>query len=290
MIAASVSTMLLANNRDTLQCLRVDSPLTDEACEAVYTLPALRNLSAVIKKGNSLPTVVLPNLTELDVEYDHDHGWLQGFRGATLGKLASVTFRPEHKPMDNFLDAFEKVALTTSIRDTLSRFCLHTSYPWNPNYSSLLPFTQLTYIAIGFSCDGGCPSTVDDDIITDLARTIPKLETLELGGVPCREVRTGVTAKGLAVLAHHCPDLSSLRMHFQVASLGMAPDTGATALRRGCALRDLEVGEIPMPEELVLAAALTLGRIFPHMECIYSVDDNWEKVVDAICDSREVID
>jgi len=84
---------------------------------------------------------------------------------------------------------------------------------------------------------------MDGDVITGLARSMPKLKTLELGGPPRRKIPTGVTAKGLVVLAHHCPDLSTPILHFQVAGLsapptisGMAPNTTLT---------DLEVGEIP---------------------------------------------
>jgi len=295
-ITAAVSAMLLASNRDTLQCFCVGSPLTEEAREVVYTHPNLRRLLTVITRDTSLPTVFLPNLTELCIEYGHDHRWLQGFRGATLGKLTLVGFYPKHKPIGDSLKAFESVALAASIQDSLSQFCLRTSYSWNPNYSSLLPFTRLTLLVIVFSCDDGCSSTVDDNIITDLARAMPKLKTLELGDEPCREIRTGVTVKGLTALAHHCLDLSTLRIHFQVASLsappaisGLTPNAEFTIQRRDCALTDLEVGEIPAPEESVLAVALTLAHIFPRIESIRSGDYNWEKVVEAICASRETI-
>jgi len=299
-ITAAVSALLLTSNRDTLRCFRVDSPLTEEAREVIYTHTNLRRLWAVIEGATSLPTLVLPNLTELDIEYTgHDHGWLQGFRGATFGRLASIGVHPKHKPIGDFLKAFESAALTASIQDSLSRFCLHTSYSWNPNYSSLLPFTRLTYLVIGSSCDDGCSSTVDDNIILDLARAMPKLETLQLGGKPCREPRTGVTVKGFAVLAHYCPDLSILGIHFQVASLstppaisGLTSSAGSTTQRRDCALEELDVGEMLVPEESILTVALTLAHIFPRIECITSDDFyyNWEKVVDAICTSREIVD
>ena len=203
MITAGVSKMLLASNasnaRDTLRCLRVDSPLSGEACKAISKHTNLRELSAVIEGDTSLPTVVPPNPIDLTIGYDHDYGWLQGLRGATLGKLVSVTFRSESERIGGFLEAFESVALTTSISATLSTFRLYTSSPWRPNYRSLLPFTQLKELAIDFSCEGGCSSTIDDGIITDIAQAMPKLEVLHLGE-PC-QTPTGVTAKGLAALA-----------------------------------------------------------------------------------------
>lgn len=114
----------------------------------------------------------------------------------------------------------------------------------------------------------------------DLARTMPKPENLTLGDEPCSEMSTGATAKGLAALGHHRPDLYTLNIHFQVASLstlpasgGMTPNAGPTALRRDCALTGFEVGEVPIPEEAVLVVVMTLARIFPRMEYIHYLDE-----------------
>jgi hypothetical protein len=297
MITAAVSELVLTTNRDALRYFHVDSPLTEEAHEVIYKLPDLRRLTVVIERGTSLPSAVLPNLTDLHIKYDHDSDWLQMFHGATLAKLESVKFFSESEQIGDPLEAFERVALAASVQNTLSAFEFYASRPWNPKYSSLLPFTQLTDLIIEFPCDGDCSSNVDDDIIINLARTMPKLETLQLGGAPCRQIPTGVTAKGLVALAHHCPDLFALRVHFQVASLsapsaiaGMTSNSGSTAPRRDCASVELEVGEIPVPEESVLMVALTLARISPRIECIDYVDENWEKVVDVICLSGEIVD
>jgi hypothetical protein len=293
-ITAALSGMVLATNRNTLQHFNVDSPLTEEAREVICKLPYLRRLSVIIERDTSLPTVVLPNLAELVIEYDHDHVWLQGFRGATLGKLASVALHSEAKPFGDFLEAFESVALTTSIPATLSTFSFYTPCPWRPNYRSLLPFTQLKELDIDFSCEFGCSSTVDDDIITDIARAMPRITALRLGGDPC-QTPTGVTTKGLATLAHYCLHLSTLRIHFQVASLD--PPTipwvisggEPTIPREGCALRCLEVGEIPVPEESTLMVALTLLRIFPRIDHIQYSDEGWGKVGDAFYHSKQLV-
>ena len=302
MTAAALSGMVLASNRNTLQCFHVDYPLTNEARQVVYNLPNLRSLLVVIEKDSPLPPVVLPNLTDLSIRYGHESDWLQMFRRATLGPLEAITFHSTSETVGDFLEAFERVALAASVQHTLSKFRFYTICSWNPNYSSLLPFTQITTLAIRFSCHGGCSSTVDDDIITNLARAMPRLEALELSDPPCREIPTGVTARGLAALAHHCPYLSTLCIHFQAASLCVPPaiskrtsDSGSAALRRDCALRDLEVGEIPVPEESVLVVALTLAQLFPRLEGIDCDDgegdyENWKMVVDTIRTSREVID
>jgi hypothetical protein len=296
-ITAAVSKFLLTTNRRTLRQFRVDSPLTEEAREVIYKLPNLCGLWVAVEGPTSLPTMVLPNLTEMDIEYDHNCAWLEGFRGATFGRLDSIIFRPksESTQIAGFLEAFESVGLTTST--TLSTFKFYTPRPWRPNYRSLLPFTQLRELEIEFSCDGGCSSTIDDDIITDMARVMPKLEILLLGTEPC-QTATGVTAKGLAVLAYYCPNLSNLRIHLRVDSLSTLPAISGTprvrtaAPRRDCALRGLHVGQIPMPKESVLMAALTLSRIFPHLIWINSTDDdkNWAEVSGAVSLSGEIHD
>ena len=277
-VTAAVSGMILASNQNTLQYVDVDSPLTKEACGMIYTHSGLRELSVVVERDTWPPPVVLPNLTKLVIRCDHDGDWLRIFRRATFGKLEAVTFESKSEPISDFLEAFERVALAASVHNTLSGFHLYTPRPWNPNYSSLLPFTKLTSLVIYIPCAVGCSSSVEDGMITDLARAMPKLETLQLGGPPCREIRTGVTAKGLAILAHHCQDLAVLRVHFKVANL-YAP---SAALRRNNVLKNLLVGAIPMPEASVPMVALTLARIFPRIEYFGHTDGNWEKVVDTI--------
>ena len=297
-IAADVSGMLLTTNRNTLRCLQVDSPLTEEAREAICKLSNLRELSVEISENTSLPLATLPNLTSLEIIYYRDRDLFRMFHGATLQKLESVTFRPQSEKNGDFLGEFESVALAALTQNTLSKFTLYTPWSWNPSYTSLLPFTQMTCLEIQFSCGDDCSSSVDDNIVTNLARAMPKLETLQLGNGPCYPIHTGVTVEGLVALAHHCQNLAFLCVHFQVDSLIVPPTTamitsnaGSTPLRRDCALRYLVVGIIPVPEESVLVVALTLARIFPRIERIESVEnDDWEKVMDTISLSRKIID
>ena len=296
MIATSVSGMFLTSDLDGLRSLKVDSPLAKDVHQVIRRLPNLRELSVVIEGDTILPPLVLPNLADLTIQYDRDSAWLQIFSGATFGNLESVTFHPTSEIIGDFLEVFEKIALATSAQNTLSQFSLLTSFPWKPNYSSLLRFTQLTSLTIGFSCDGGCTSTVDDNIVMDLARAMPKLNALHLGEAPCDEIPIGVTTEGLAALSRYCPDLSALRVHFQVASLCALPvnyrvasDPGSVAPQRVCALTDLDVGEIPVPDDSVLMVALNLSLIFPRINNIEFDGENWERVADAIFLSRAIV-
>ena len=288
MITAAVSRMSFDINRNALLTFHVNTPLTEEASEAVYKSQNLRSLSVGVGKGTSIPSVSLPNLTHLQMWCDDGGDGLQLLRGATFGKLESVSFDIESKPIDDFLEAFIEAALSSSIQNTLSAFKLDVWWPLYPDYSSLLPFTQLVDVDFQFPCDGNC-SAVGDDTVIDLSRAMPKLQFLHLCYRPCSQFTGGVTTKGLVALAYNCPNLSSLCVHFQVDSL-CTPTTGletTSDIRHsvswaGCALTELVVGEIPMPEESASTVALTLLRIFPRIEIINEMfSDEWDEVLDS---------
>ena len=294
-ITDAVSENLLACNQDSLQSFLVDSPLTEEARGVVYRLPKLSKFCAVIEGHTLLPPVELPNLTKMDIEYDDSLDWLQGFRGAILGELEWVCFRSESWRLNGFLEEFESVALTTSIQDTLSTLIFCTSSPWSPNYSSLLSFKKLETLKIEFSCNSGCSSRVDDDVIITLAQVMPRLKILHLGGAPCR-TPTGATIVGLIGLASRCPDLSQLRIHFQVGSLMDAVKSAATTPPsdepvlqwEACALTDLEVGRIPIPAGSASTVALTLLELFPRMSNVHYLNSEWKSVVEIVKNVRQI--
>jgi hypothetical protein len=98
---------------------------------------------------------------------------------------------------------------------------------------------------------------------------------------------TGATVNGLIGLASRCPELSELRIHFQVSSL-VAAATRAAKLRpsddqpafrqKVCALKVLEVGETPIPVKSVSTVALFLLQIFPRIHTIKYDNPRWEQV------------
>ena len=131
--------------------------------------------------GDFATLSIASHLTRLTIACDDEDDWLRLFHGATLGKLESVSY-PRFKQIRDFLGAFERAALSSSVLNTLSEFYLFTSCSWNPDYTSLLPFMQMVDLYITSSCDGGCSPRMDDDIVINLPRTMPKLEALKLGG------------------------------------------------------------------------------------------------------------
>jgi hypothetical protein len=297
-ITDAVSEMLLACNRDFLRTFKVDSALTEEAREVVYRLPKLSDLWTVLEGDTLLPPVALPNLTQIDVEYDGGLDWLQGFRGARLEKLESVSFRSESEHVGDPLRAFASVALTTSARDTLTEFKFYTIRSWNPNYTSLLPFKKLKELTIEFTCDDGCASTVDDDLITSLAQEMPNLEILQLGSTPCG-ASTGATVHGLIILASRCLHLSTLRIHFRgdtlvdaaMSAAETTPPTDKPVVPRvDCALTHLEVGCIPITVLDETRVTLMLLQIFPRICNVDYLNPKWGRVVGNIRDFRRIGD
>ena len=292
----TVSEMLVACNRDTLEEFHVTCPLTEEARGVLYTLPKLRHLWAIIQGQTSLPPVILPKLEKVQVEWDSGRDWLQGFWGATIGKLETVIFCPtsDSAQIGNFLEEFKGVALTTSAQNTLSEFSFYTSQSWTPDYPSLLVFGQMTKLEIEFSCYDRCSSRVDDGTVLNLAQAMPKLEILRLGKEPCRNP-TGIALEGLVALASHCLQLSKLRIHLQAGKLAEAitrspyPPKEATAVAwSNCALTDLEVGRAPIPGQAASAIALALLQIFPQILNIGHANPKWNNVAEMIRLSKRV--
>ena len=296
MIEEAISEMLLTCNRDILRWFCVVSPLTEEARKVAFQLPRLSELWIVFQGHELLPPVALPNLVSIYIEFDDHLDWLQGFRGGKLGKLETIILRPRSREISDILKEFKSVVLTTSIPITLSRFNFLTSRSWNPSYRSLLPFTQLTDLVIEFSCEDHCSSSVDDDIIIDLARAMPKLKILRLGGAPCR-TGGGITVKGLIALGRGCRLLSELCIHFEATSFigtateaGMStPSNGKTAgSLQGCALTNLEVGQIPIADGAELTVAVILLQIFPRLLTVEFIEKKWKNVADTIKFFRQI--
>ena len=296
MIAAAASKMFFATNPNSLRRFHVECPLTEEATEAIYKSQNLHGLSVVIEKGTPISSASLPNLTRLQIECEDGSDGLQLLRGTTSKKLESVGFIIKSSLTDDFLEEFKGVALPLSIQDTLSDIRVFTVRSWNPNYSSLLPFTRLVRLRIPLPCGDDC-SGVDDNVLIDLSRAMPNLQELRLTLSPCSQLTGVATAKGLVALARNCRNLSSLCVHFQAASLVDPPagletirEAGYSASWTGCALRELDAGFIPVPEGSASMIALTLLRIFPRIETIEFWDDGWREVADMICRSKEIVD
>lgn len=295
-ITAAVTKLLVTTNQNALRSLDIHSALTAQAREVVHKLPNLTDLTVVVEENTPMLPLVHPSLPNLTIMFNHDRDYSQVFREARLEKLKSMRVFFTSEMVGDFLEEFARTPLAASAKNTLSDFQLFADFTWNPDYSPLLSFTQLTRLTIESPCTSPCSSNVNDDTVIDLARAMPKLVTLHLGYHPCRNVSTGITVRGLVALAHHCSHLEILCVHFRVYTLSTPPATPLANSRaippplRDCALTDLLVGETPMPRSIASRVAMTLFRIFPRLTDIVHRDDGWEEVLDAIHLSREIVD
>ena len=90
MITTAVSGMLLTIKGNALQKFDVDSSLTEEAREVICGLPDLCELHTDIGGSSSLPTLVLPNLATIGLDFDRDHGWLQAYAVQSAQKMIYI--------------------------------------------------------------------------------------------------------------------------------------------------------------------------------------------------------
>ena len=126
----------------------MDSPLTEEAAEAIYKSQNLSDLLADIE-GTPIPSASLPNLTRLEIHCKYGSDGLQFLRRATFGKLKSIEINIEHcSTDDNIPKAFQEIIFHSSIQDTLSAICITIDSSLNLDYYSLLPFTRLVHLDI----------------------------------------------------------------------------------------------------------------------------------------------
>ena len=116
-----------------------------------------------------------------------------------------------------------------------------------------------------------------DDVVTSISQAMPKL---------------------LAVrLAHHCLNLPTLRVHLQVVSLsdpsavpGRVSRVRPTASWPDCALVELEVEELLLPQDSAMTIATTLLHIPPRLDSMEFIDIEWEDVEHVLRCSKEITD
>jgi len=120
------------------------------------------------------------------------------------------------------------------------------------------------------SCDGGCSSRVDNEIVISL----PQVEIPRARGIHHAPAHAGVMENGFVGPGpHHCLNPSLLRIRFQSAGLGvpsaspeMTPNVVPAASGTGCDLTGLDVVEISVPDRSVLTVAVIAPHIFPGIE------------------------
>ena len=148
-----------------------------------------------------------------------------------------------------------------------------------------LSFERLTMLELPSSCEGKrCTFQLDDAIISELAVALPHLTYLCLGDMPCIAPPSGVTITSLVALSTNCVDLDFLQLHFDVKTI-VSRDTytNTETQRFTCKLHTLSVGFLPLPQnhDDALLVTFTIFHIFPYLEVIATVSQDWVQFGEA---------
>ena len=82
--------------------------------------------------------------------------------------------------------------------------------------ATLTPFVNMHTLVLSARCDGTCRFRFRHEHVVELSRQMPQLRYLNFGGRPCANdsMSTDIGFDTLTELAHNCPDLSRLTVHF----------------------------------------------------------------------------
>ena len=288
---------LLDEASETLRAVSLDGKLSMSVLEKLLQLPNLSSLDVRLPETRiSPPEVVFPSLKHLVVGYREAGSWLHilgNIPTPTLQEL-DVTFSGSSP---GYLQTLVSSLLDANIERTLISLRVKCSSEnraplTEAGVGPLLSFGGLTTLELITSCtDNQCGFQLDDSIVSELAMALSQLTSLVLGDTPCKASTLGVTVASLVALSTNCADLDLLRLHFNTNDI-TSRNTHANPQTHkfACKLRTLEVGSQPLPSNPndTLLVTFTILHIFPHVETILSVGENWKEVRQAVQLFREV--
>ena len=280
---------LLDEASETLRSVSLDGQLTVAIIEKLLQLPNLYHLDVQLPwERISPPAVVFPSLKKLDVGYEE--AWslphiLKNIPNPTLQELDAFFTGSslEYLQMlgSSLADANVERTLT-SLKCTSENIIPLTEAGIRP----LLSFGRLTTLELVVNCSGGqCGVKLDDSIITDLAKTLPQLTFLGLGGIPCDASTSEVTVASLVALSTNCVDLVFLQLHFNTRDItACGTHANFRARKFTCKLCTLSVGSQPLPSnhDDILLLASTILHIFPHVGIHPYTRGGWRQVIEGI--------
>ncbi|KAI0667658.1 hypothetical protein C8Q78DRAFT_1081969 [Trametes maxima] len=176
----------------------------------------------VVEKAQSLAGIFFPSLTLLSLHVDTIglcDKWLSAIRSSALERFTFVVNQP---PTEAALHSFI-VGLVQRQNGKITEFAFSSETPCtrgNTQQHTVKPSTLEPLLPVDLhilKVEPGAPADVDDTFIERAANAWPRLRTLELGAqwrryTPAPAAR--VSLQGLAPLARHCPDLSTLGVAF----------------------------------------------------------------------------
>jgi hypothetical protein len=286
-----------------LRKYNVDSPISASALRHIIQLPSLAEFWLVVDSfqlPTPLPVVVFPSLRLLDVEYSGDHTWLELLRAIENPVLTSIFIECSGSDVAQFMKAFQLTIAECKMQERLEEFRVRSQDEFKISPAIIactLSFKNLTSLKVLSECSPGVCQTFEltDDNVDLLTKAMPHLESLAIGEEPCG-IPSQITFKSLYTISRRCPQLTSLRIHFNpeffVSKIDTDAQSGDVALGLPdlktqsdlCCVATIEVGNIPLPSESNTSYIMALGLlgVFPRLEKLEYDDGDWEDIDDMI--------
>jgi len=234
-------------------------------------MPALQKLTLDVSGSDdftslSLPQCAFPALRELDLTGKMASAFLEALPSCKL-----ETIRVQFKPTTNegdIMARFFQVLHERCSHQSLSRIgvyfgpnVIHLHYPDIEGYmlQPILSFANLQDITISIHH----MFKIDNNFIEAAAKSCPRLRSLELG-IDGWGGRSNITLTGLASLARHCPDLTSLAIVIDATIVDHVLDIPVSNTK----LNALNLGDSIIQNPTFVAGYLS--RIFPYLTSVYA--------------------
>lgn len=287
-----------------LRKYNVDSPISPAALRHIVQLPSLEEfwlVSNSFQLPDPLPAVVFPSLRLLDVEYSGDHTWLKLLPAIENPVLTSIFVECPGSEVTHFMKAFKLTITECQMEERLQEFRIRSQdeFKISPEIiACTFSFKSLTCLKVLSECSSSLCQTFNltDGHIDLLTKAMPRLDSLTIGGEPCR-TPSQITFKSLYIISHRCPRLTALRIHFNpmlfVTKVDTDSESGDVAIGLSdlatppsnlCSITTIDVGNIPLPSESNTAYIMALGLlgVFPRLEKLEYQDSDWEEIDELI--------
>ena len=239
-------------------------------------MPALHKLALNVSSSDdfislSLPRSAFPALRDLDLTGKMASAFLEALPSCKLEAIRVVFESTTNE--GNIMTRFFQVLHECCSHQSLSRIGVHFEpnfmQPHHPDIEAymlqpLLSFVNLQDITISIHHK----FEINNNFVEVAAKSWPRLRSLKLGfdgWGSCRwGGRSNITLTGLASLARHCPDLTSLAIVIDATVVDHVLDIPVSNTK----LNVLHLGDSIIQNPTSVAACLS--RIFPYLTSIYS--------------------
>jgi len=255
--------------------------LSEAAVHHLMRLPNLHFWGTGQGPPRAVPPSLSPPLEELCLDKQAALPWLHLLASQKKGALQ---------------DCSTQTPSYADIRETLrSLFCPEDTIINSTFLSSVLRFRNLVALHVCNQCYGvgGCFFRLTDDDVEEIAATLPRLESLQLG-TPCDSNSCHTTVASLLSISIHCPGLTVLETHFNtltiVDDMKRLLHGGSGRGNAKCKLRNLAIGymSLEVRGEDIETIVVGLKVVFPYLVDFKGFTVRWHRLGSKLRDAFDV--